>query len=148
MPITYTSIASAGGEESFTKSLKPIANHTRKNASGTLIASTSNVAVGEMNGVDWSSRRAPVLQEEGDGGEADAEARDHRHDDDEVVEVVDVVGERRGLLGEEQQAPHELVHAVAPRRFFSFNSCLQSTVSKTTSAAKTSRAPMRMNAST
>ena len=66
----------------------------------------------------------------------------------DMAALLDVVGERRGLLGKEQQAPHDLVHAVAPRRFFSFKSCLQSTVSKTTSAAKTSSAPRRMNAST
>ena len=57
MPWTYTSIASGGGEETFTKSLKPITNQRRKNASGTLIARTSNIAVGAMKGVAWFSSR-------------------------------------------------------------------------------------------
>src|SRR6185295_3157763 len=74
---------------------------------------------------------------EEDGAHPHRGGGDQRGDDDEVVELVHLLGEGGGLLGQEQQRPEELVHV----RALPLNSRLQSVPSSPASANATSSEP-------
>ena len=57
---------------------------------------------------------AAVADEEEDGGEAHRCGHHEGGEDDEVVQPVDVAGERRRLIGQEEQLAQDLVHAPVP----------------------------------
>jgi len=83
---------------------------------------------------------APVEDEEEDGGQSHRGGHHEGGEDDEVVELVDLQGEGRSLVGQEEQAAQELVHAPVLLRF---HSCRQRTVSPTARARKEASAPPR-----
>src|SRR5205814_1008419 len=84
---------------------------------------------------------APAVEdEEQDRGQPHRGRHDERRDDDEVMELVDGLRERRCLIGQEKQTAERLVHAPLLLRFHSWR---QRTPSPTARARKDANAPPR-----
>ncbi len=116
--------------------------HPEPDQSGDLeedVGLDAGVGVGPVGG----EVRAPVADDEVAADQRHQHRAGHRGEDDGVVELIEVVGDRRHLPGQEEEPAEELVHG-APLR-----ACRRSARSRTaTSPATVSRMitpPSRMN---